>query len=128
MQQAYAYILTMSAVGALLAGLIINAGTIAKPFKPFFRWCKSFIDMPMALDALQLTTQFQIDEINRNLRDMKMKSLARTIADPKMPIDERYRAGVEYIDLGGNGGIKCLFNEEIVHEYTEWLKARNGVK
>lgn len=129
-QELPVYISAVVAFIALWAVFISNVEKIAQGmrtlFRPLTRVYKrvtALLDMPDALVSFQV----QIDGIRSDMRSMKLKSLARTIADVSMPIEARYEAGCEYLSLGGNGAIKRMFNEEIVHAYTEWLKARNGV-
>ena len=48
-----------------------------------------------------------------NLRNY-MNGLRSVIASSEMPYDERIIAGREYIDHGGNGAIKKLYNDLVI--------------
>ena len=40
-----------------------------------------------------------------------MCNLRLTIMSEEMPIEERLKAGEEYVNRGGNGAVKCKYKE-----------------
>ena len=67
--------------------------------------------------------QEQIDTIEKHCRENYMRELQIIIMSEEMPLDERLRAGEEYVDNGGNGAIKAKYrvllqkyNDEQAHE------------
>lgn len=49
-----------------------------------------------------------------------MSTLRLTIMSEEMPIEERLNAGEKYISLGGNGAVKCKYQQL----QKEYLKGR----
>ena len=53
--------------------------------------------------------QAQIDTIAEHCRENYMRELQIIIMSEEMPLDERLRAGEEYVKGGGNGAIKAKY-------------------
>lgn len=47
-----------------------------------------------------------------------MSTLRLTIMSEEMPIEERLNAGEKYISLGGNGAVKCKY-QQLKNEYLK---------
>lgn len=47
-----------------------------------------------------------------------MSTLRLTVISKEMPIEERLKAGEKYISLGGNGAIKCKY-QQLQKEYLK---------
>ena len=48
-----------------------------------------------------------------------MALLRLTVMNSEMPIDERIAAGKNYIDHGGNGGVKEYYHNNLVKEHIK---------
>lgn len=112
---------------ATFAGLVQNSEKIGSFFSPARKRFMSYVHLPDTILELNEALQCQIAELSCRLDDQHKKQLARDIANPDMPIEERYAAGCEYLDIGGNGAIKHMFETEIIPSYNRWLSSRNGV-
>lgn len=65
----------------------------------------------------------QVAVIEQHCKENYMRELQIIIMSEEMPLDERLRAGEEYVDNGGNGAIKAKYrvllqkyNDEQAHE------------
>ena len=68
--------------------------------------------------------QTQIDTIEKHCRENYMRELQIIIMSEEMPIEERLRAGEEYVNDGGNGAVKAKYRVllqkyEEAHEHDE---------
>ena len=52
-------------------------------------------------------------------KDNYMALLRLTVMNSEMPIDERIAAGKNYIDHGGNGGVKEYYHNNLVKEHIK---------
>lgn len=62
--------------------------------------------------------QKQIDVIEEHCRENYMRELQIIIMSEEMPLDERLRAGEEYVNGGGNGAIKAKYRI-LLQKYEE---------
>ena len=54
-----------------------------------------------------------VEQKDRHDKDNYMSIQQLKIMSPYMPLSERIRAGERYIACGGNGEVKCMYNELI---------------
>ncbi len=54
-----------------------------------------------------------VEQKDRHDKDNYMSIQQLKIMSPYMPLSERIRAGERYIACGGNGEVKCIYNELI---------------
>lgn len=62
--------------------------------------------------------QEQIDVIEKHCRENYMRELQIIIMSEEMPLDERLKAGEEYVNGGGNGAIKAKYRV-LLQRYEE---------
>lgn len=62
--------------------------------------------------------QEQIDTIEKHCRENYMRELQIIIMSEEMPLDERLKAGEEYVNGGGNGAIKAKYRV-LLQRYEE---------
>lgn len=62
--------------------------------------------------------QKQIDQIEQHCKENYMRELQIIIMSEEMPLDERLKAGEEYVAGGGNGAIKAKYRV-LLQRYEE---------
>lgn len=81
--------------GAVVAAVITIAAFMIKVYKFIRSWEK------------------WVEQKDRHDKDNYMSIQQLKIMSPYMPLSERIRAGERYIACGGNGEVKCMYNELI---------------
>lgn len=70
--------------------------------------------------------QAQIDVIEEHCRENHMRELQLTIVSEEMPIEERLRAGDEYVNkMHGNGAVKAKYRVLLQKYEEEQQQAEN---
>lgn len=65
----------------------------------------------------------RLDRFESDIRANTIHTLKLALFSEELPISERIHAGEKYIELGGNGAGKVLYNK-LVKEYTDELDKR----
>lgn len=63
----------------------------------------------------------RVENIDRHQKETYLTTLRLTIMADEVPLEERLKAGDEYIKNGGNGAVKAYF-ETLKEEYQEEVK------
>ena len=53
----------------------------------------------------------KVDKLEEHQRETYMQTLRLVITSEEMPLEERISAGDKYIQMGGNGAVKHLYQE-----------------
>ena len=53
----------------------------------------------------------KIEKIEKHQRETHMQMLRIAVVSTEMPLEERIKAGDEYVKMGGNGAVKHLYEE-----------------
>lgn len=102
----------------IIAGALGAITSIVAFGKKIFELIKKCVDFFKNL-------QEQINKIEEHCKENYMRELQIIIMSEEMPLDERLRAGEEYVNGGGNGAIKAKYRvllqkyEEEQHHETE---------
>lgn len=59
-----------------------------------------------------------VEKLKEHSLENYMSTLRLTIMSEEMPIEERLNAGEKYISLGGNGAVKCKY-QQLKSEYLK---------
>ena len=62
--------------------------------------------------------EIKYDEMNELLKSNTIHLLKIAVLDDKLPLVDRIHAGEQYINMGGNGTIKRIY-EKLLDEYEE---------
>lgn len=60
----------------------------------------------------------EVKKLKEHTLQNYMSTLRLTIISEEMPVEERLNAGEKYISLGGNGAIKCRY-QQLQKEYLK---------
>ena len=70
---------------------------------------------------IKKTMQDEIDPIKEELHKNSLNTLKNTICNENIPLSERIAAGKEYIEHGGNGGVK-IYLHQLEERYDNELR------
>jgi hypothetical protein len=79
---------------------------------------KKIVDIAKNCVGFFTGLQKQIDTIEEHCRENYMRELQIIIMSEEMPLDERLKAGEEYVNGGGNGAIKAKYRI-LLQKYEE---------
>lgn len=65
-----------------------------------------------------------VRSLQKHVTENYMSTLRLTIMSSEMPMEERLQAGEKYVNLNGNGAVKCKYHE-LQREYEERLRHIN---
>lgn len=68
------------------------------------KWLKKILNESKAIRT-------DIDKLREHTRENYMSTLRLTIMSEEIPLEERLEAGEKYVQLGGNGPVKCKYKE-----------------
>lgn len=102
--QIYETLLLIAGVATALTTISVFIGKIVKKAKKCINFFKGL--------------QTQIDTIEKHCKENYMRELQIIIMSEEMPIEERLRAGEEYVNNGGNGAVKAKYRV-ILQRYEE---------
>lgn len=95
----------------LIAGVATALTTISVFVKKIVNKVKNCINFFKGL-------QTQINTIEKHCKENYMRELQIIIMSEEMPIEERLRAGAEYVNDGGNGAVKAKYRV-LLKKYEE---------
>lgn len=90
-------------IGAVLSGITGAAAILGSLFR-IWKWVKKILDEAKAIRA-------DIGTLQKHTKENYMCNLRLTIMSEEMPIEERLKAGEEYVNRSGNGAVKCKYKE-----------------
>lgn len=56
----------------------------------------------------------KVDRLEKNQHETYMQTLRLVIMSEEMPLEERIKAGDEYIKKGGNGAVRHFYEEQLL--------------
>lgn len=86
--------------------------------------CAGLTTVALFLGGILSRTRKTLDgvrSLQKHVTENYMSTLQLTIMSECMPLPERLKAGEKYINLGGNGAVKCKYRE-LQREYEESLR------
>lgn len=91
---------SIGSVAAICGGII----TILALLGQIRKWLKKILNESKAIRT-------DIDKLREHTRENYMSTLRLTIMSEEIPLEERLEAGEKYVQLGGNGPVKCKYKE-----------------
>ena len=70
---------------------------------------------------IRTTMRDEIDPLKEELKTNTLNTLKNTICNDNIPLSERLAAGKDYIERGGNGGVKIYYHK-LEEEYEKKLQ------
>lgn len=65
----------------------------------------------IAIIKIAIKVNKRVEEQHRHTKENYLDIKRLIITSPYMPLNERLAAGEAYIEQGGNGGVKALYND-----------------
>ena len=97
--------------------LLLIAGAVGA-ITAICAFVKKVVDIVKSCVGFFTDLQKQIDVIEGHCRENYMRELQIIIMSEEMPLDERLRAGEEYVNGGGNGAVKAKYRV-LLQRYEE---------
>ena len=91
---------SIGSVAAICGGII----TILALLGQIRKWLKKILNESKAIRT-------DIDKLKDHAKENYMSTLRLTIMNEEIPLEERLEAGEKYVQLGGNGPVKCKYKE-----------------